>query len=99
MDPLSLVLYLTASIDSDSHAFSVPPLFYNGKTTAIQCMISNGASQVISSSGSTLAATTVTCATPDNSLVLTYQLSKTHPSIMLSASFQENGEETLSANI
>lgn len=97
IDPLSLVLYLTASIDAGSDTFSVPPLFYNGKTIAIQCITSNATSEVMSSSGATIIATTVTCATPDKELVLTYQISKKHPSTMLTVSFKENGQETLSA--
>jgi len=99
IDPLSLVLYLTASIDIDNATFSVSPLFYKGKTNAIQCVTSNATSEVTSSSGIKLIATTVRCATPDNQLILTYQFSKTHPSTMLAVSFEENGEETLSAHI
>lgn len=97
LDTLALVLYLSSSLNSNSEFSPHLPVFYNNSPILVDCSANTPVS-VTTASGSTVPATSVTCATPDNSVVLGYAFAQ-DSAMMLEATATENGTQTLSAII
>ena len=99
LDTLSLVLFLSSTLNSNTPTFPVVPLFYNGNHISVQCSITNLKATVTLDGGKTIPATAITCATADNAIALNYSFSQDALHMMLAANAIENGTTTMSALI
>ncbi len=99
LDTLSLVLFLSSTLNSNTPTFPVVPLLYKGNTISVQCAITNTNATVTLNNSKTIPATNITCATTDQSIVLDYLFSQDVVHMMLAAKIIENGTTTLSAVI
>ena len=99
LDTLSLVLFLSSTLSSNTPTFPVVPLLYNGNQISVQCAVTNANATVTSNSGQTISATNITCATADNAIALNYSFSQDPLHMMLAANAIENGTTTMSAVI
>lgn len=98
-DTLSLVLFLSSTLNSNTPTFPVIPLLYNGNQISVQCAVTNANATVTSNGGQTIPATNITCATADNAIALNYSFSQDSSHMMLTANAIENGTTTMSAVI
>lgn len=99
LDPLSLVLYLSASLSASMTNFPSINLLYNGNSISVQCSMNKTNISIVTGAGENISATQVTCSTANNSVVLDYSFSQDTAAMMLAASAMENGSQTFSAVI
>ncbi|MES2203714.1 MAG: hypothetical protein V4496_00685 [Pseudomonadota bacterium] len=99
LDTLSLVLFLSSTLSSNTPTFPVVPLLYNGNTISVQCAITSVKATVTLNGGQIIPATAITCATADNAIALNYSFSQDAAHMMLAANAIENGTTTMTAII
>ena len=99
LDTLSLVLYLSSSLSSNSSFSSSIPLYYDNNTVMVKCSVTSANATVTTGAGAVVPATQVTCATDDNSVVLEYSFSQDAAAILLAATSTENGTQVLATTI
>jgi len=99
LDTLSLVLYLSDTLDAKTPSFMPIPLFYNGKTISVQCAIKDLNTTITSNSGQNITVTNITCAAVDNSTVLNYSFGRDRLHMLLAATVIEGDETKMTMRI
>ncbi len=98
MDPLSLVLYLSDSLERNT-PFSPISLFYNNQSILMSCSINNQKASLLVSENNTLPATEIICSNTEATILLNYTFSQDGLFTLLSTNIEENGKNIFSTLI